>query len=147
MRLVPIVFVCLIFALPAAAQNGNGENAPVGVEEITLAKDDGNGEMGDEQEEFMPTDVPIHCSVLLDSIKASSVRMEIVLLKPGSASSGSKIVTVNFKTNGQHDRINFTGRPEKHWKTGNYKVDIYIDGKLSKSKEFTVISTKAGEKP
>lgn len=146
MRLVPVVFVCLLMAISVCAQNGGGEGESVEVVEIALAKDDGSGAAGEEQYEFLPTDVPLHCSVLLDSPKVSSVRMDIVFLKAENATTGTKVVTVNFKSNGTHEIINFTGKPERYWKVGNYKVDIYLNGKLSKSKNFLVKPASASSK-
>ncbi len=144
MKLVLIVFLCLYVSVSAKAQiAGQEDEIEQTVEEITLARDDGEGGAGEEQEAFLTSDVPIHCSVLLTSAKPVVVKMNIVFIKAGASKSESKVVTVSFKTNGKQNRVNFTGSPERTWTAGTYRVDILLDGKLTKSKVFEVTSAMA----
>ena len=147
MKIAGTLFVCLLMACAAFAQTSADEEIQT-VEELTIARDNGSGEIGEEQETFSPNDVPIHCSIVLSSRKAATVKMNIVFLKPGAAKSESKILTVSYKTNGKQNMVNFTGAPDKLWTVGNYRIDIFLDGILSTSKEFEVkAAAKIAAKP
>ncbi len=142
MKIVSAILVCLFLTFAAFGQTPESENKEeISVEEITLFKDDGSGASGDEAEVFSPNDVPIHCSILLNSSEIVMIRMQIVAVKAAGIKTGAKIVTVNYKTNGKHNSVNFTASPADVWATGKYSVEIFVDGKLSASKEFEV--TKA----
>lgn len=144
MKIVGALFVCLLLCFAAFGQTARSENkTEIAVEEITLARDDGSGEMGDEAESFLTTDVPIHCSILLNSVESATVKMNFVAVKAAGLKPESKVVTVSYKTNGNHNRVNFTASPAKVWATGQYRVDIFIDGKLSESKEFEITKMAA----
>ncbi len=130
MRIICLVFVCLFLTFAAVAQtDGSVEDVAVIVDELTLAVDDGSGGTGEERDSFLPTDVPIHCSILLSSAKPATIKMNIVFVKSVAPKSEQKVVTVSYKTNGKQNMVNFTASPEKYWTEGKYRVDIYIDGK------------------
>ncbi len=142
MKMFCALFVCLLLSFAVSAQTSETENkTELGVEEITLSRDDGSGQIGDEAESFVTTDVPIHCSILLNSMESATVKMNLVVVKATGLKPESKIITVSYKTNGKQNRVNFTTSPEKFWTEGKYRVDIFIDGKISESKEFEI--TKA----
>lgn len=139
MKILSAVLLCLFLTLGALAQTESelNDNADANVEAITLFRDD-DGEAGEETVVFLPTDVPIHCSVALTSVKAAAVKMTLVAVKANGLRSETKIVTVGYQTNGNQNTVNFTAKPGKLWAAGKYRVDIFIDGKLNKSKEFDV---------
>ncbi len=68
---------CVLFGLNAFAQETD-EPQTVGVEEIYLAKDDGEGKAGGVSENFLTTDIPIYCVVQLNSPKPTTVKMNLV---------------------------------------------------------------------
>jgi hypothetical protein len=141
MRIFSLVFVCLFFSLAAFAQSDGNVEEEITVEEIKLARDDGSGGIGEEREMFLPNDFPIHCSIVLSSIKAATVKMNIVFVKSTTPKVETKIVSVSYKTNGKQNMVNFNGSPAKSWAVGKYRVDIYVDAKLSQSKVFEVVKT------
>jgi hypothetical protein len=143
MKIVGALFVCFLLSFAAFAQTVETENkTEIAVEEITLSRDDGSGEIGDEAESFVITDVPIHCSILLNSIESATVKMNFVAVKAAGLKAESKIVTVSYKTNGKQNRVNFSASPDKIWAVGQYRVDIFINSKLSESKEFEISKIK-----
>ena len=117
MKIFSLVFVCLFLSFAAFAQT--------------------NGSV---------KDVPIHCSIVLSSVKAVTVKMNIAYVKSTSPKIENKVVVVSYTTNGTQNMVNFTGSPAKTWAIGKYRVDIFIDGKLSKSKEFEVTKTEEASK-
>jgi hypothetical protein len=142
---VKIIFttlLCLILALTTfAQQNGDGKTpAPqtVGVEGVYLAKDDGEGKVGDAAESFLTTDVPIYCVVELNSMKPATVKMNLVAVNVQGVKAESRVITVNYKTNGKQNVVNFQGKPDGVWIAGSYRIDIFIDDKLAVGKTFEI---------
>lgn len=121
-------------------------NFDVGVEEIFLAKGDGKGNEGDVAESFTPNDVPIYCIVQLDSLKSATVKMNLVAVKVGGVKPETRVISVSYKTNGEQSRVSFKGAPQGKWVAGNYRFDIFIDGKAAGNKSFEILATNAAQK-
>jgi hypothetical protein len=143
-----LILFCALFTLSSYGQTVQPTPAAApltGVEDVYLAKDDGNGKAGDVVSTFRPTDIPIHCIVQLDSVKVATVKMNLVAVKVPGVKPETKVVTVSYTTNGSQNQVNFTGKPEKVWTPGTYRVDVFFEGKLAKSYDFLIEKT-AGEK-
>ncbi|HEY0049430.1 MAG TPA: hypothetical protein VGB68_09115 [Pyrinomonadaceae bacterium] len=141
MKLVSIIFLCLFFALATFGQTPEqpqADNEIVGVQEIYLAKDNGEGEAGDAETNFLSTDIPIFCIVQLNSTKPATVKMNFIAVKVAGVKAETKVVSVSYKTNGKQNRVNFTGSPEGAWIAGSYRVDVFVDGKLAGSRELEI---------
>jgi hypothetical protein len=141
MRIIVITTLCLLLALSTFAQNGNGdvpEPETVTVEQIYLAKDNGEGKAGDAAEFFLTTDIPIYCVVELNSTKPATVRMNFIAVNVAGVKAETKVISVSYKTNGRQNRVSFTGKPEGAWTAGNYRIDIYIDDKLARGQSFDI---------
>lgn len=128
--LLLILLLCPILAY--------SQTAGAGVEELFLAKDDGNGKAGDVVSSFFTTDVPIYCVVQLDSDKPVTVKMNFVAVAVAGVKPDSKVVTTSYTTKEGQSRVNFTGKPFDKWNAGKYKVEIYLDGKLAKDLTFDI---------
>ncbi len=136
------VFFCLLFAVSTFGQTAEIiENNAVKVESITLMRDDGAGDPGDETENFKTTDRPIHVQIQLDSLDSVMVKMILVTIEVKNLKTGTKILTVNYKTNGEQNIVNFKGSPKIIWLAGKYRVEVYIDGKLAGNKEFEIVKS------
>lgn len=142
MKIILITALCLLFALSASAQTGEGEKPPaaqtVGVDEVYLAKDNGEGKVGDAAEFFLTTDIPIYCVVQLNSLKPALVKMNLVAVDVKGVKAESRVISVTYKTNGKQNIVNFTGKPAELWTAGTYRVDIYVDDKLAIGKSFEI---------
>jgi hypothetical protein len=152
-KLVSIIFLCLFFNLTTAAAFGQTPESPttgnqipmtanaaatVGIKEIYLAKNNGDGEAGEAETKFLTTDIPIFCVVQLDSLKPATVKMNFIAVKVTGVKPETKVVTVSFKTNGKQSRVYFTGSPADNWIAGNYRVDVFVDGRLGGSRELEI---------
>lgn len=139
MKIFLAVFLCLFFGFNVFGQTDAKENnEPIGVGEISLARDDGHGKAGESVDDFITTDVPIHCFIALKSTKAAVVKMNLVAAKADGLRPETKVVTVSYKTSGKQNGVNFDAAPETIWAAGKYRVDIFLDGKLEKSREFEI---------
>ena len=109
-----------------------------GIEEVYLAKDDGNGKAGEQVTEFRTTDIPIYCVVLLDSNASTVVKMNFVAVNVTGVKPETKVVTASYTTKGGQNRVNFTGQPDGRWTPGKYRVDLFLDGKKTREVEFYI---------
>lgn len=128
-----------------------GQNTENSIDEIYLAKDDGNGKAGEMATSFTTTDIPIFCVVKLDLSQPTEVKMNLIAVKVKGVKPETTVITTAYKTKDEQNRVNFKGKPEKLWIAGTYRVDIFLDGKLATAQEFeiqnsTVIAEKT-EKP
>jgi hypothetical protein len=137
-KIILVTIFCVLFTFNAFAQNEENEPQTVGVEEIYLAKDNGEGKAGDVAENFLTTDIPIYCIVQLNSTRAATVKMNFVAVSVQGVKAESRVISVNYKTNGKQDRVSFTGKPDVAWTAGSYRIDIFIDDKLAVGKTFEI---------
>jgi hypothetical protein len=134
-----VIFLCLIAAVVSLGQTTVATPPPTpAVEEVYLARDDGNGKPGEQADEFRTTDVPIHCVVLLDTASKVTVKMNFVAVKVAGVKPETKVVSASYTTTEKQNRVNFTGTPDGTWTPGRYRVDLFIDGKAAKSVEFDI---------
>ncbi len=129
-----LLLICLLCCLNFFGQISDD----VGVEEIYLAKDNGEGLAGDLAKSFYTTDIPIHCIVKLNSFKSATVKMNFIAVKVLGVKPETKVISINYKTNGEQSQVNFTGKPDKVWIAGNYRIDILIDDKPAQSLDFEI---------
>jgi hypothetical protein len=133
--------LCLFPVFSAFAQQEDGntpQSETVAVEQFFLAKDNGEGGAGDEAEIFLTTDIPIYCVVQLNSTKPAVVKMNLVAVNVAGVKAESRVISVSYKTSGNQNRVSFTGKPDKFWTAGNYRIDIYVDEKLATGKSFEI---------
>ena len=129
-----LLLICLLFSINLYAQ----VNGDVRVEELYLARDNGSGKVGETTQSFFTKDIPIHCVVELDSVKPVTVKMVFVAVRVNGVKPETKVITSKYTTNGEQTQVNFTGKPDKVWIAGNYRIDIFIDEKQAKSIEFEI---------
>ncbi len=151
MKIVLLIFFCLVFGLNAFGQAENAEKVgkavhtenvlEISVEEISLARGDKYGKIGETTTVFATTDVPIYCFVQLISTKSAVVKMYFVAVQANGLKPETKVVSVSYTTNGKQNSVTFNVSPETFWAAGKYRVDILIDGKQAKSLEFIIQKT------
>jgi len=115
-----------------------------GIEEVYLAKDDGEGKAGEQVTEFRTTDIPIYCVILLESNKQAIVKMNFVAVNVSGVKPETKVVTASYTTKDGQNRVFFTGRPYEKWTPGRYRVDLFLDGKIAKNVEFDIKGVGGG---
>ena len=142
MKFIYAIILCLLAAAGSFAQSG--QIPTPAVEELYLARDDGNGKAGEQVLEFNTSDVPIYCVVLLDSTGKVTVKMNFVAVSVAGVKPDTKVVTASYTTKDGQNRVNFSGRPDDKWTPGNYRVDIFLDGKIAKNVEFEIKSRSSG---
>jgi hypothetical protein len=138
-KIVLLVFLCLFFSFDALSQSETEtKNAENPVEEVSLARDDGTGKPGETAEKFSVNDRRIYCIIQLNSEKSVAVKMNFIAAKAERLKPETKIVTVSYTTKENDNGVTFNASPNGVWAAGEYRVDIYIDNKLAKSKVFQI---------
>ena len=130
--------LALIALFSAAVFAQSPEPASSKVEDVYLARDNGAGTAGDVTDSFAPSDIPIHCVVVLADARPTAVRMMLVAVKVPGVKPESKVVTAAYTTKDKQNRVYFTGRPEGKWVPGEYRIDIFVDDKKEGSVTFEV---------
>ncbi len=144
MKIIFALLFCLFILsnAPVLAQAETDAPDEVGVEAVSLARDDGDGKPGDIVDGFLTNDVPIHCLIDLTSRLPVTVKMNLVAVKAAGIKPGASIITVSYKTNGKQNHVRFNASPEGNvWAAGKYRVDVLLNGKLAKSLEFEIAKT------
>lgn len=116
-------------------------------EQVYLAKDDGAGNPGEAATEFVSTDIPIHCVVVLSNAGPVTVRMDLVVVGVAGVKPETKVVSTNFTTKDLQDRVLFNGKPRGLWIAGSYRADIYIDGTLVGKFPFVIKGVSGPARP
>ena len=140
MKIILVSALCLLLAFSAVAQEvkNTPQTETVAVEQMFLAKDNGEGKAGDEAESFLTTDIPIYCVIQLNSTTPATVKMHFVAVNVQGVKAETRVISVSYKTNGKQNRVSFTGKPEKIWAAGDYRIDIFIDDKLALGRSFEI---------
>jgi hypothetical protein len=108
------------------------------VEDVYLARDDGEGKAGEVTSVFTPNDIPIHCIVVLAKPDPAAVRMNFVAVKVNGVKPESRVVSASYATTQGQDRVFFTGKPQGKWTAGSYRIDVFVNDKLERSLDFEV---------
>ena len=142
MRFAHILLFLIVLCVGAFAQPPRPVDvaASAAVEDVYLARDDGEGKAGEVTSVFTPIDIPIHCIVVLAKPDPASVRMNFVAVKVNGVKPESRVVSASFGTSQGQDRVFFTGKPHSKWTAGSYRIDVFVNDKLEKSLEFEVKS-------
>lgn len=142
---VKALFLIIILLVSCHAVFAQAEQPATthGIEEVYLAKDDGNGKAGEQVTEFRTTDIPIYCVVLLESDAKTVVRMNFVAVNVAGVKPETKVVTASYTTKNGKNRVNFTGQPDGKWTPGKYRVDLFLDGKKAGNIEFMIKNSNA----
>ncbi len=147
MKSVLILFLCSFLALSVQAQSAPTEKPlEVAVAEIALARDDGKGNPGELTDKFSTDDAPIHCLIRLNSTEKATVKMILVAVKAAGLLPETKSISVSYTTRGNEDGVNFHASPAKGWQPGDYRVDVFVNGKLSKSLAFEIAKSTTDAK-
>ena len=140
------IILILVSAAAIAAQPPEPMENRV-FEEVYLAKDDGAGNPGEAATEFISTDVPIHCVVVLGKASSATVKMDLIAVSVAGVKPESRVISTSYTTKGLQDRVLFNGKPQKLWIAGTYRADIYVDGILVGKFPFVIKGAGVEPKP
>ena len=141
MKIILTGMLCLFFGTIVLAQTektDETENASVEIERISLRRDDGAGKAGDETDNFSTADKILYFRIELSSRKPATIKLVLVAANVKGEKPETKFVTVSYRTSGRQNVVNFSASPEKAWLAGEYRADVFVDGKVAANKEFEI---------
>ena len=119
------------------AQPTRAPNADVFVEKISLAKDN-NGEAGEATTTFEPSDSKIHCVITLNKAKAGTKIRTVWIAVDVAGTKNDEIKTLDYTTNSFEKEIAGFITWKGDWPKGQYRLEVYINGNLDKTIEYTI---------
>lgn len=139
MKLIFTSFFLFFLGLNVFGQNAAADTKFLSnIKEIALAKDDGKGNAGAITEKFLTTDTPVHFIIRLNSFDRVTVKMNLIAVKAAGLKPETKSVDVSYTTDGKQNEVYFHAMPDGFWAAGNYRADIFLNGKLSESIKFDI---------
>jgi hypothetical protein len=112
-------------------------NADIYVDRVYMAKDD-NGKPGDETETFESTDHTVHCIAALNKAKKGTRVRFIWKMIDVAGSKNKEIRTTDYTTNSFESKVHGYLTLPTDWPKGRYGVEIYINGELDKTIDYTI---------
>jgi len=123
------------------SNNNNGSsrsaNAEVYVDQIHMAKDE-NGEAGASTTTFAPSDRTVHVVITLNKAKAGTQVRVVWTAADVEGSKNKELKTLDYTTTAFDKNIPGYLKWSQDWPKGDYKVDVYINGVLDKTINYTV---------
>ena len=112
-------------------------NADIYVNRIYMAKDN-NGKPGDETSSFEPADHTVHCIAELNKAKKGTRVKFIWKMIDVAGSRDKEIRTTDYTTNSFENKVHGYLTLPYDWPKGRYGVEVYIDGEMDKTIEYTI---------
>jgi ABC-type glycerol-3-phosphate transport system substrate-binding protein len=124
----------LVFALASAsALSACGGGGPLAVEEVVMSASEG----GPGATTFSPSDHTIYSEVRLNRVETGLTVKLVWTAVDTSAGQDIEVATKDF-TSLAANTINAQVELPNDWPTGSYKLDIYLNGTLAKTADYSV---------
>ncbi len=157
-----VLLLSVIFACDLSNKNGNNSNnsnnsnsnknknntskepstnrpadAEVYVNRIYMAKDN-DGEPGDETVLYDPTDHKVHCLIDLNKAKKGTQIKFVWKALDVQGEKDKEIKTTEYTTNSFENKVHGHLQLPYDWPKGTYRVEVYINGYLDKTIDYTI---------
>jgi hypothetical protein len=130
-----------------SSNNNNSANTSSGdtdlgsgaaIDEIHMAKDDGDGKPGTETSTFEPGDRTVHCVTKLKSAKSGTQMRFVWWIVDADNSQNQKIKEIEYRTRALENVVHGHLTVPQDWPIGKYKVQVYVNGDLDKTAFYSV---------
>ena len=108
------------------------------IKEIHMAKDNGNGQPGDETDSFEPGDRTIHCVTTLKTAKSGTQMKFSWWIVDADGTKNQKIKDIDYSTRALENIVHGHLTLPQDWPVGKYKVQIYVNGDLDRTLFYSV---------
>ena len=108
------------------------------IREIHMAKDNGRGAPGDETSSFSASDRTLHCVVKLNEAKRGTQMRFSWWIVDADGSKNQKIKDMDYSTRSLEYVIHGHLTVPRDWPVGKYKVQVYVNGDLDRTVNYTV---------
>ncbi len=121
-----------------ASTNTRRANSDFFVTLVYMAKGD-YGKVGESTTTFAPSDRTVHCVVTFNKRKpGTKIRLVWVAENVEGRSKHSELDSIDHIADVDEERTDFHLTWSRDWRPGTYRVEIYIDGILDKTIDYTV---------
>jgi hypothetical protein len=129
----------LLFFVVVACNFSTGNNSSSGpIAKMTMAKDNGRGDPGDETNTFKPQDHKVHCLITLkDPKEGTKVTFSWWIVDAGGTKN-EKLKDLDYTTDSDVKVVHGHLSTTRDWPPGKYKVEASINGKPEKTVNFNV---------
>jgi hypothetical protein len=139
--LLSVVLACS-FVNKSYETTNSGGNGSAGsgavIEEVHMAEDSGNGQPGASTNLFSPENRTIHCvAKLADAKSGTTLRFSWFIVDAGG-SQNQKVKDIDYTTSERENVVHSNLTLPNDWPTGKYKVEVFVNGKLEKTAQFSV---------
>ena len=117
------------------SETGSGEF----IQEMHMAKDNGRGAPGDETDSFEPGDRTVHCVVKLKEAKGGTKMKFSWWIVDAEGSKNQKIKDIDYSTKPLENIVHGHLTLPQDWPTGKYKVQVYVNGDLDRTVEYSIL--------
>ena len=120
-----------------ANKQSSRTNADIYVDRVYMAKDE-NGKPGDETLTFETSDHTVHCIAELNKAKKGTDVRFIWKMVDVAGSKDKEIKKTDYTTNSFENKVHGYLTLPYDWPKGTYGVEVYINGELDKTIEYTI---------
>jgi len=108
------------------------------ISDLHMAKDDGNGDPGEETNMFSPGDRTIHCVAKLAEAKAGTKMKFSWCIVDAGGSKNEKIKDIDYTTRALENIVHGHLTLPQDWPSGKYRVEVFVNGNLEKTARYSV---------
>ena len=120
------------------SNSNSNANSTSAISKITMAKDNGKGDPGDETNTFRPSDRVVHCLATLRTPKEGTrIKFSWWIVDAGG-SKNELIKEIDYTTGPDNNVVHGHLSLTRDWPKGKYKCDVYVDDALAKTVEYYV---------
>jgi hypothetical protein len=105
---------------------------------IHMAHDRGDGEPGGEGSKFTPSERILHCVIELSGNQPGTVISFRWIAVDAGELKNSQLKEMTYTTKGQEPGVHADLTRHEDWVPGDWKVDVYLDGRFARTVAFTV---------
>jgi hypothetical protein len=107
------------------------------IQDIHMAKDK-NGSPGDETSSFSPDEHTVHCVVKLKEAKSGTQMRFSWWIVEADGTKNQKIKDIDYTTKPLENIVHGHLTLPQDWPAGKYKVQVYVNGDLDKTENYTI---------
>lgn len=131
------LLIFVVLACNFSTNSNSGSNSGP-ISKMTMAKDNGSGEPGDETNTFRPSDHKIHCLVTLKTPKEGTKISFGWWIVDAEGTKNEKLKDLDYTTDSDVKVVHGNLSTTRDWPSGKYKVEARVDGNLEKTVAFTI---------
>lgn len=115
----------------------NRTNAEIYVDRVYMAKDN-DGKPGDETTSFSASEHVVHCIAELNKAKKGTEVRFVWKMIDVAGTTNKEIRKTDYTTRSFENKVHGHLSLPYDWPKGKYGVEVYINGELDKSLEYTI---------